>query len=179
MNNFDRAFRIGSLVLLVLFLLKAKGCQKQGDTGEATERAATLVAKPDVKAAVVVKTGSVVVARKGKKPRAVYVPPEGRVEAVVTTAGELRVETFDAGFSFSLGLAPVVNTEGVGRVGLVSKVAYKGRWGLEVGLLFGKRPFLVPGAGVSFQPPWRFRNTAAILGYDVRQTIFMGLLVRF
>lgn len=175
----DRIMRMVSLLVLGFILARANGCHHRGATEEATERAEELVARPDVKEAVVVKAGSVAVAKKGKKPTPRYVPPEGRVEVVLKTDGTLDVAVKDSGLAFSLGLAPVVNAEGMGRVGLMGKALYKGRWGLELGLLFGKRPFVIGGAGVSFQPSWRLRNTALLAGYDTRQTIFGGILVRF
>ncbi len=178
-NGYDRAFRMASIVVLALVFWKLKGCERRGDVGEATETATELVARPDVAEAVVVKAGSVAVAKKGKKPSVRFVPPEGRVDVVLKTDGTLDVDVKDSGFAFSLGLAPVVSMDGVGRIGLMGKAFYKGRWGLEAGFLFGKRPFVVPAGGVSYQPAWRLRNTALMAAYSAREEIYGGILVRF
>lgn len=172
----------------LLLLLAARGCNAPAPSvaEQTTARSVALLVPVGNVAAVVVRGGVVSVARKDSKGGVTftsrYVPPEGEVDVVVSTATGAPVTTVtvkDKGFCFSSGL---YITEEIGvkaspwTYGLGAKVGFAGRFGLDVGL---SGPQWAVFGAVSYTPEWRFQNTSLWLGYNTRQTIAGGLLVRF
>ena len=173
---------VGTVLLLaLLFRLLYQGTK--ADVQDVASTATALTQPPDVAAAVVISGPTVATAKKQADGTVAtvthYVPPEGSVQVVVKKDGTAAVIIKNKGFCLSPGVYAGGTAGPLGAGGVVgcgAKLAFWGRFGLDAGVV--GRPFAA-FAGVSYLPPWRFRNTGLILGYTTAAQVFAGCVIRF